>query len=158
MALLCQLKTLKEETHWNCLRKKTCAGNYLSAINLIMRTFEQLTLAADQFIVKKGEFLKTIIAGYHWFSDWGRDTMISLPGLCLSTGRFEDAKKILSAFAKSVNKGMLPNRFGDNGQEPEYNNVDGTLWFFIAVNKYLEATGDRAFVLKETFTGFKRYH
>ncbi|MFI5132271.1 MAG: glycogen debranching enzyme N-terminal domain-containing protein, partial [Chitinophagales bacterium] len=112
-------------------------------------TFEQLTLAADQFIVKKGEFSKTIIAGYHWFSDWGRDTMISLPGLCLSTGRFEDAKKILSAFAKSVNKGMLPNRFGDSDQEPEYNNVDGTLWFFIAVNKYLEATGDRAFVLKE---------
>src|SRR5258706_3341816 len=81
--------------------------------------FEQLTLAADQFIVKKGEFLKTIIAGYHWFSEWGRDTMISLPGLCLSTGRFEDAKKILSAFARSVNQGMLPNRFGDGDQEPE---------------------------------------
>ena len=112
-------------------------------------TFEQLTLAADQFIVKRGEYLKTIIAGYHWFTDWGRDTMISLPGLCLSTGRFEDAKKILAAFAKTVNRGMLPNRFGDNDEEPEYNNVDGTLWFFIAVNKYLEATGDRAFVLKE---------
>ena len=112
-------------------------------------TFEQLTLAADQFIVKRGEYLKTIIAGYHWFTDWGRDTMISLPGLCLTTGRFEDAKKILAAFAKTVNRGMLPNRFGDNDEEPEYNNVDGTLWFFIAVNKYLEATGDRAFVLKE---------
>ena len=110
--------------------------------------FEQLTLAADQFIVKKKDSLKTIIAGYHWFSDWGRDTMISLPGLCLSTGRFEDAKKILSAFAKSVSQGMLPNRFGED-REPEYNNADGTLWFFIAANKYLEATGDRAFVLKE---------
>ncbi|HLG41163.1 MAG TPA: amylo-alpha-1,6-glucosidase, partial [Chitinophagaceae bacterium] len=130
-------------------------------------TFHELVLAADQFIVKRviqtggsqvsppvggGDLegaLKTIIAGYHWFTDWGRDTMISLPGLCLSTGRFEDAKKILSAFGKSVSQGMLPNRFQDNGEEPEYNNVDGTLWYFIAVNKYLEATGDRQFVLNE---------
>jgi predicted glycogen debranching enzyme len=120
-------------------------------------TFEQLTLAADQFIVKRniasleGSSWEgaTIIAGYHWFTDWGRDTMISLPGLCLSTGRFEDAKKILAAFAQSVSQGMLPNRFQDNGEEPEYNNVDGTLWYFIAVNKYLEATGDKAFVLNE---------
>jgi predicted glycogen debranching enzyme len=121
--------------------------------------FEQLTLAADQFIVKRNinlpgnldgaESLKTIIAGYHWFTDWGRDTMISLPGLCLSTGRFEDAKKILSAFAKTMSQGMLPNRFQDNGEAPEYNNVDATLWYFIAVNKYLEATGDRDFVLNE---------
>jgi predicted glycogen debranching enzyme len=111
--------------------------------------FRELVLAADQFIVKRSEDLKTIIAGYHWFTDWGRDTMISLPGLCLSTGRFEDAKKILSAFARSVSQGMLPNRFREDGEEPEYNNVDGTLWFFIAVNKYLEATGDRQFVLGE---------
>ena len=110
---------------------------------------QQLVLAADQFIVKRDEDLKTVIAGYHWFTDWGRDTMISLPGLCLSTGRFDDAKKILSAFANSVSEGMLPNRFQDNGEEPEYNNVDGTLWYFIAVNKYLQATGDKGFVLNE---------
>lgn len=110
---------------------------------------KQLVLAADQFIVKRDEDLKTIIAGYHWFTDWGRDTMISLPGLCLSTGRFDDARKILAAFAKSVNRGMLPNRFQDNGEEPEYNNVDGTLWYFIAVYKYLKATGDKDFVLQE---------
>ncbi len=110
---------------------------------------KQLVLAADQFIVKRDEDLKTIIAGYHWFTDWGRDTMISLPGLCLSTGRFEDARKILAAFAKSVSRGMLPNRFQDNGEEPEYNNVDGTLWYFIAVYKYLKATGDKEFVLQE---------
>lgn len=91
--------------------------------------------------------LATIIAGYHWFTDWGRDTMISLPGLCLSTGRFEDAKKILAAFAASTSMGMLPNRFQDNGEEPEYNNVDGTLWYFIAVHKYLQATGDKDFIL-----------
>jgi predicted glycogen debranching enzyme len=112
-------------------------------------TTQQLVLAADQFIVKRGEDLKTVIAGYHWFTDWGRDTMISLPGLCLSTGRFDDARKILAAFAKSVSMGMLPNRFQDNGEAPEYNNVDGTLWYFIAVYKYLQATNDKKFVLNE---------
>ena len=112
-------------------------------------TLKQLILAADQFIVKRDENLKTVIAGYHWFTDWGRDTMISLPGLTLSTGRHEDAKKIIAAFAKSVSMGMLPNRFQDNGDSPEYNNVDGTLWYFIAVHKYLQATGNKKFVLTE---------
>lgn len=112
-------------------------------------TLQALILAADQFIVRRGEDLKTVIAGYHWFTDWGRDTMISLPGLCLSTGRFDDAKKILSAFAKVVDQGMLPNRFQDNGEAPEYNNVDGTLWYFIAVHKYLKATNDVLFVMNE---------
>lgn len=127
---------------------------------------KQLMLAADQFIVKRDidgstfaseklamiagkDSLKTIIAGYHWFTDWGRDTMISLPGLCLTTGRFEDAKKIISAFAKNVSMGMLPNRFQDNGEPPEYNNVDGTLWYFISIYKYLLATDDKEFVLRE---------
>ena len=112
-------------------------------------TTRQLVLAADQFIVKRGEHLKTIIAGYHWFTDWGRDTMIALPGICLSTGRYDDAKKIIAAFANSVSEGMLPNRFQDNGEAPEYNNVDGTLWYFIAIYKYLQATNDRDFVLNE---------
>lgn len=112
-------------------------------------TLQQLVLAADQFIVKRGADLKTVIAGYHWFTDWGRDTMISLPGLCLSTGRYADAKKILAAFASSVSMGMLPNRFQDNGEAPEYNNVDGTLWYFIAVYKYLQASNDKKFVLHE---------
>jgi predicted glycogen debranching enzyme len=112
-------------------------------------TFELLTLAADQFIVKKSGFFKTIVAGYHWLTDWGRDTLISLPGLCLSTGRFEDAKKILTAFAKSVSMGMLPNHFNDADQEQEFDGADTTLWYFIAVNKYLEVTGDKTFVLTE---------
>jgi predicted glycogen debranching enzyme len=111
-------------------------------------TLQQLILAADQFIVKRDEDLKTVIAGYHWFTDWGRDTMISLPGLTLSTGRFDDAKKIIAAFAKSVSRGMLPNRFQEK-EPPEYNNVDGTLWYFIAVYKYLQATNDKKFVLNE---------
>jgi predicted glycogen debranching enzyme len=119
-------------------------------------TIQQLVLAADQFIVNRGDNLKTIIAGYHWFTDWGRDTMISLPGLCLSTGRYEDAKKIITAFANSVSMGMLPNRFQDNNEPPEYNNVDGTLWYFIAIKKYLEATGDSAFVIKEILPVLKK--
>jgi predicted glycogen debranching enzyme len=117
-------------------------------------TLQQLILIADQFIVKRNEDLKTIIAGYHWFTDWGRDTMISLPGLTLSTGRFDDAKKILSAFAQSVSMGMLPNRFQEK-EPPEYNNVDGTLWYFIAVYKYLLATNDKKFVLEEIFPVLK---
>ena len=114
-------------------------------------TLRQLVLAADQFVVKRDEDLKTIIAGYHWFTDWGRDTMISLPGLCLRTGHYMDAKKILEAFAKTVSQGMLPNRFQDNGEPPEYNNVDGTLWYFIAIYKYLQVTSDKEFVLHDLF-------
>jgi predicted glycogen debranching enzyme len=110
---------------------------------------ETLALAADQFVVKRGEHLKTLIAGYHWFSDWGRDTMIALPGICLVTGRYDEAKKILRAFAQSVSQGMLPNRFPDAGEQPEYNTVDATLWFFIAIYKYLEYTGDDGFVRDE---------
>ncbi|MCL4486928.1 MAG: amylo-alpha-1,6-glucosidase [Chloroflexi bacterium] len=110
----------------------------------------QLYSAADQFIVQRrvgAAALHTVIAGYHWFGDWGRDTMISLPGLALLTGRYEDAKDILQAFAQYVDKGMLPNRFPDAGLGAaplEYNTVDATLWYFHAVDAYLQATGDQA--------------
>ncbi|MGV9002796.1 amylo-alpha-1,6-glucosidase [Flavobacterium sp.] len=114
-----------------------------------------LHLAADQFIVNRGEKLKTIIAGYPWFTDWGRDAMIALPGLCLSTGRFADAKDILSAFMNSVDQGMIPNCFPNVGQKPEYNSVDATLWFFIAIKKYLETTGDKQFVLQQVLPVMK---
>lgn len=106
----------------------------------------QLRFAADQFIVQKDAGLKTVIAGYHWFTDWSRDTMISLPGLCLTEKRLDDAKKILLAFATNVSQGMLPNRYPDGAQPPEYNNVDGTLWYFIAIQKYLEAGGSKKFI------------
>lgn len=104
-----------------------------------------LTTAADQFIVKR-ERGNTIIAGYHWFADWGRDTMIALPGLTLTTGRAELAKSILSEFAEHVDQGMLPNRFPDAGETPEYNTVDATLWYFEAVRSLLEHTSDYQFV------------
>ncbi|HSY61467.1 MAG TPA: amylo-alpha-1,6-glucosidase, partial [Cytophaga sp.] len=112
-------------------------------------TIQQLTLSANQFIVQRSESLKTVIAGYHWFTDWGRDTMIALPGLCLTTGKFDDARRILKAFAESVQNGMIPNRFKDGDEAPEYNNVDGTLWYFVAVYRYLQTTQDRNFVLNE---------
>jgi predicted glycogen debranching enzyme len=108
-----------------------------------------LGLAADQFVVRRGKDLKTIIAGYPWFGDWGRDTMISLPGLCLVTGRHDDAKRILRAFAASISEGMLPNRFVDSGETPEYNTVDATLWYFIAIAEYLRVTQDDGFVRDE---------
>ena len=118
-----------------------------------------LALAADQFIVRRGTG-KTIIAGYPWFTDWGRDAMIALPGLCLSTGRGDDARKILEQFASVVSEGMLPNRFPDAGEEPEYNTADATLWFFVAIKKYVEATGDLEFArsLLPTLRDIIRWH
>jgi predicted glycogen debranching enzyme len=109
---------------------------------------QRLTLAADQFIVRRanaqGELQGTsVIAGYPWFSDWGRDTMIALPGLALATGRHAEAAAILRTFASHVSEGMLPNRFPDGGEAPEYNTVDATLWMFHAIAAYLDATGDR---------------
>jgi predicted glycogen debranching enzyme len=109
-----------------------------------------LVQAADQYVVQRGD-LKTIIAGYHWFSDWGRDTMIALPGLTLTTGQPEIAKNILLAFAQHVNQGMLPNRFPDAGEMPEYNTVDATLWFFEASRSLLQKTGDYGFVREHLY-------
>ncbi|MBC7925929.1 MAG: glycogen debranching protein, partial [Bryobacteraceae bacterium] len=106
-----------------------------------------LVQASDAFVVKR-ETLKTVIAGYHWFADWGRDTMIALPGLCLVTGRFAVAQQILEAFAGLVSQGMLPNVFPDNGKTPEYNTVDATLWYFEAIRAYLAYTGDTGFALR----------
>src|SRR2546426_883882 len=81
-----------------------------------------------------------VSAGYPWFSDWGRDTMIALPGLTLTTGRAETAKRILAESSLHVDQGMLPNRFPDAGETPEYNTVDATLWFFEAVRALLNYT------------------
>ena len=113
-----------------------------------------LTAASDQFIVKRGD-LHSAIAGYHWFADWGRDTMIALPGLTLATGRFEVARGILRAFANAVSEGMLPNRFVESGETPEYNTVDATLWFFEAIRSYAHYSGDYAFVREHLFPGLK---
>jgi predicted glycogen debranching enzyme len=113
-----------------------------------------LLLAADQFIVDRPlpdePSGKTIIAGYPWFGDWGRDTMISLPGLTIATGRPEVARSILHTFAQYIDQGMLPNRFPDAGEVPEYNTVDATLWYFEAICTYYNATKDEG-LLRELF-------
>ncbi len=111
---------------------------------------KQLVIAADQFIVSRGEG-KTIIAGYPWFSDWGRDTMIALNGLTLATNRPEAAKSILLEFSRHISQGMLPNRFPDAGDKAEYNTVDATLWYFEAIRAYAEKSGDYDFVKENLY-------
>ena len=110
----------------------------------------RLVLAADQFIVNRPlsdrPDGKTIIAGYPWFADWGRDTMISLPGLTLFTGRPDIARTILGTYARYLDRGMLPNVFPDRGDTPAYNTADASLWFAEAVRSYYAATGDRDFL------------
>ena len=124
------------------IRRRQEVSASVASPNELVRTLHS---AADQYIVAR-ERCKTVIAGYHWFSDWGRDTMIALPGLMLVTGRTEIAKSVLLEFAAHVDQGMLPNRFPDAGETPEYNTVDATLWFFEAVLALLDYTDDYGFV------------
>lgn len=105
-----------------------------------------LHLAADQFIVKRYNNQHSILAGYHWFTDWGRDAMIALPGLCLVTGKFELAKSILLTFAKNIKGGLIPNCFSDGNHAPKYNSIDATLWFFVAIYKTYQYTKDQLFI------------
>jgi len=98
--------------------------------------------AADAYLVKRGSG-RSLIAGYPWFGDWGRDTFIALRGLCLATDRLEDARDILVEWAGAVLEGMLPNRFPDRGEKPEYNSVDASLWYVIAVHEYIRAAQER---------------
>jgi len=117
----------------------------------------ELVLAADQFIITPsgravdvararaaGDEVRSVIAGYHWFTDWGRDTMISLEGLTLTTGRWPEAGWILRTFAHYVRDGLIPNMFPEGQQEGLYHTADATLWFFHALDRYLETTKDRA--------------
>jgi predicted glycogen debranching enzyme len=117
-----------------------------SSLSSSQAAIQQLVLAADQFIVDRPSpddpSGKTIIAGYPWFGDWGRDTMIALPGLTLVAGRPEVARSILHTFARFVDQGMLPNRFPEVGEQPEYNTADATLWYFEALRAYHTLTKD----------------
>jgi predicted glycogen debranching enzyme len=120
---------------------------------------DSLVLGADQFVISpvgrtvdaararaRGDSLRTIIAGYHWFTDWGRDTMISLEGLCLLTGRHREARWILRTFAGYVRDGLVPNLFPEGSHEGQYNTADATLWFFHALERYLAYTDDLPFL------------
>ncbi|MDD5326921.1 MAG: amylo-alpha-1,6-glucosidase [Phycisphaerae bacterium] len=116
-------------------------------------TLRKLYLAADQFIAKRQpiegcQSRTTILAGFPWFADWGRDAFISLPGLLLCPGRFEEAKSVLTTFAAAVDEGMIPNRFDDYSDTAYFNSVDASLWFINAAFQYLKTSDD-----SETFTG-----
>ncbi len=108
----------------------------------------QLVIAADDFVVDrmiKGTKLATIMAGYPWFADWGRDTFIALPGLLLTTGRYDEARATLDTFAKAIHNGLVPNRFDDYNEEAaHYNTVDASLWFIHAAMQYYDATRDES--------------
>ena len=114
--------------------------------------FEMLCLAAEQLVTKrqtKNNTSTTIIAGYPWFADWGRDAFISLPGLLLVTGRFEEAKSVLTTFAAVADEGMIPNRFDDNSDSTHFNSVDASLWFINAAFQYLRTTDDSETFMQE---------
>ncbi len=140
----------KEKQHKKNMIKKTGLNNY----------FNKLILSADDFIVNKADS-KTIIAGYHWFGDWGRDAFISLPGLTLVTKRFKDAEKILRNFAGYCKNGLIPNAFMERDSKAVYNTVDASLWFIDRVYQYLKYTNDKKFlkqiwrVLDSIIEGYK---
>jgi predicted glycogen debranching enzyme len=136
----------RRRTHDRRMLEQAVAADpvFAKAPGWVMR----LVLASDLFIIARPltglpEGM-SVIAGYPWFGDWGRDTMISLPGLCLATGRFDTARLILETFARFVDRGMLPNVFPGAGAAPEYNTADASLWYIEAWRAYLEATGDEA--------------
>ncbi len=114
-----------------------------------------ILLAADSFIVADAAGKKAVIAGYHWFEPWGRDTFVSLPGLLLVTGRFNTARDILQAFNRYCRNGLIPNYIADKSGEPAYNTVDGTLWYINAVLQYIKYTGDYPFVESELWSNLQ---
>ncbi|WP_242988748.1 MULTISPECIES: amylo-alpha-1,6-glucosidase [unclassified Roseburia] len=139
-----------EMARFNALEKKAGYHDELA---------ETLTIAADHFLAyRQSTGLMTVLAGLPWFTDWGRDTMIALTGLTLSTGRYQDARDILTTFARYVHHGMVPNMFPDEGSAPLYNTADASMWYFYAVGKYLDYTGtpeDYAFVQETIYPKLK---
>lgn len=125
---------------------------YLAAI------YHSMVVSADKFVSKKaGMPFYTILAGFPWFYDWGRDTMISIPGILLTTGQFDRARDVLAAFCKYEKNGLLPNVFrGMSKEKPQYNTVDASLWFFYAADMYVKYSGDREFVTKEMLPVLRR--
>jgi predicted glycogen debranching enzyme len=149
------------ETSERARRAKIERHFFTNAPRFAFNDFVQnLYEAADAYIVRRADTptqknLHSIIAGYHWFTDWGRDTMISLTGLTLATRRFSLARNILRAFAAYMNEGLIPNRFPDYDEPPEYNTIDGTLWFFHAAREYLRRANDEKFVRDELYEKLK---
>jgi predicted glycogen debranching enzyme len=115
----------------------------------------RLWAATGAYLVRRGA-RQTVVAGYPWFADWGRDTFIALPGLCLVTGRYDVARQVIEAFASYVSQGMVPNRFPDIGEQPEYNTIDASLWFVHAVDRYLHYSRDLAGVRAVAWPAIKQ--
>jgi len=113
------------------------------------QTTRRLAVASDAFVVQRSfpnaPSSATILAGYHWFADWGRDAFIALPGLLLATGRYDKAREVFRTFAGHLSHGMIPNRFDDYSSAAHYNSIDASLWFIIAAERYIQATGDMTF-------------
>jgi len=122
----------------------------------------ELWRATEAYLSERGD-QQTVIAGYPWFTDWGRDTFISLPGLCLATGRLNVAWQVIASFSAQISEGMIPNRFPDAGEQPEYNTIDASLWFIHAIERYLALSKDDSRVreiawpaVKQVLDGYRR--
>jgi predicted glycogen debranching enzyme len=129
----------------NIYLKETARKRNLLKQAALPDKFDKLVLSSDNFIVNKKNS-KSVIAGYHWFGDWGRDTLIALPGLTLVTKRYDDAKQILLSFTKYCNEGLLPNAFMDRDSQAVYNTVDASLWYIDRIYQYLKYTNDSNFL------------
>lgn len=160
----CRIETPSEIVLWasfgDCPRRGQLADTDIDAVREDLRRHQSrvitsakardeqtriLCIAADQFVTKRRtdqDHRVTVLAGFPWFADWGRDAFIALPGLLLSTGRFEEASSVLTTFAQAADEGMIPNRFDDRSETAYFNSVDASLWFTNAAFQYLNATGD----------------
>jgi len=137
MEELDQDKTITQE-----MERRASLGQKAPTSDPLLRA---LWSATDAYLSER-ETGQTILAGYPWFTDWGRDTFLSLPGLCLVTGRHETAWRIIESYCRHISDGLIPNRFPDTGQEPEYNSIDASLWFIHAIERYLAYSRDEAHV------------
>jgi glycogen debranching enzyme len=147
--LKCKAKKVKHDFRFPIANRQSKSSN-LEIAN--PKFFEMLCLAAEAFVTERQTSngrRTTILAGYHWFADWGRDAFIALPGLLLGTGRFDEAKSVLTTFAAAADKGMIPNRFDDKSETAHFNSVDASLWFIDAAFQYLQAGGDSETFAKE---------
>jgi predicted glycogen debranching enzyme len=160
--VLAQLPSTTFDLTSLCEEEKSRCGNLLVGFHGTHRTLSSnswldwLVLATDTFLVQGGsEGQEAVIAGYHWFESWGRDTFISLPGLVLVPGRFEYARRILLSFGKYCKQGLVPNFLPEQTGQPVYNTVDATLWFVNATLQYLKYTGDFRFVREQLWETLK---
>lgn len=161
MFIKCSVEELDEKDGFVIAKEyKKRVTTLMDKININDDFAKKLAWSADNFIVNRNSTnLKTVLAGYPWFLDWGRDTMIALQGLTLCTQRFEDNKSILKSFSKYIKDGMIPNVFPNNAKDkPAYNTIDASLWYFYSVYKYLEYTGEQKdydFVKQEIYPCLK---